>query len=94
MCNNQHDIISVIILAINVINESTKGNIRFVDSQSRAWSNVSGIEMILDIPNTMISINILPINPAIIAPRALRPISWRDTCFGQNDMSIESYLFL
>mgnify|MGYP006879659391 CR=1 FL=1 len=65
----------VTIVAIKVMNDSTKGNIGLVDAHSCACSKVPGIEMMLDVANTIISIKILPINPAIIAPREFTAIS-------------------
>jgi len=77
----------VTIVATNVMNESTKGNIGFVVIHvPRDCSKVAGMDIILDIINTIRSIIILPINPAIRAQRELSHISCMLIDFGQKDM--------
>lgn len=72
---NIDDNTKVTIVAINVTNDSTNGNIEFVDPQRLACSNVPGIDIILEVVKTIIRIKILPINPAIIAQSELSAIS-------------------
>jgi hypothetical protein len=75
MCNRTDESTSVTIVAMNVINERTNGNIELVDAPSCACSNVPGIDIILEVANTIISIKILQIKPAIIAQRELSAMS-------------------
>lgn len=77
---------SVMSVAIKVINDSTKGNIPFVDPESCDCSNWPGILIKLDVANIIMSMIILPIKPAIIHHRALMPISVMLTFFGPNDI--------
>ena len=86
MCNNIADNMRVTIVAIKVINERINGNIEFVDAQRLACSNVPGIEIILEVANTIISMRILPIKPAIIAQREFNPISPIVIFCGPNDI--------
>lgn len=50
----------------------------------RAWSNVPGILMRLEVRNTIISIIILPIKPAIMTHREFIAISQRLIFVGPN----------
>jgi hypothetical protein len=84
ICKSTAESTSVTIVAIKVINDSTKGNIGLVAAHNCACSKVPGTEIILEVAKTMMSMRILPINPAIIAPRELREMSAIVICFGPN----------
>jgi len=57
-----------------------------VPSPRRACSNVPGIEIILEDPNTIISIMTLAMSHDINPPRALIPRSCNSIFFGPNDI--------
>jgi hypothetical protein len=74
------------VVAINVTNDRINGNIPLVQSQSLACSNVPGIEIILEEANTIMSIIILAMRPAISPQSVERPISWSCIFLGPNDI--------
>ena len=74
------------VVAIKVTKESIKGNIPLVPRPKRACSNVPGIDMILDDPNTMISMITLAMSPDMSPPSAQSHISWSSIFFGPKDI--------
>ena len=73
---------SVMSVAINVINDNTKGKIPDVAPESSDCSNCPGILIRLEVAKTMMSMMILPMKPEIIDHRLLSHISVRVTFFG------------
>lgn len=82
------EINTLIILAIKVTKERTKGKSHPVAPPTLADSKVSLIEITFELRNITLIIIILPINPPIRAPRLLRRMSVNLILRGQNSAII------